>query len=67
MSQREEEGKGGVIGFFDGSAEDLIGLRGRRYESWRGRHRAVSVDPEVEDDGLPGGSYLSNLPKGYVA
>jgi hypothetical protein len=72
MSQRAEEGRGGVLGFFNGGAEDLIGLRGRQHESlcgqrWCGRHRAVSVDPEVEDDGLLGGSRLSDLPKGYLA
>jgi hypothetical protein len=56
-NREEERGTEAKLGF-GGGAGLLIGHQGRRHESWRGgrrcwRHRAISVDPEVEDDGSP--------------
>jgi hypothetical protein len=61
-NREEERGTEAELGF-GGGVGLLIGYRGRRHESWRWqwrcwRHRAVSVDPEVEDDGLPDGFRL---------
>jgi hypothetical protein len=56
-NREEERGTKAKLGF-GGGAGLLIGHQGRRHKSWCGgrwcwRHRAVSVDPEVEADGSP--------------
>jgi hypothetical protein len=63
-NREDERGTETDLGF-GGGAGLLIGHQGRRHESWRGRrrcwrHRAISVDPEVEDDAPLGGSRLSD-------
>jgi hypothetical protein len=35
LAEESEKERTGLLGFFGGSVEDLIGLRGRRQESWR--------------------------------
>jgi hypothetical protein len=35
LAEESERERTGLLGFFDGGVEDLIGLQGRRHESWR--------------------------------